>query len=388
MVIGDGQYIKHLNRSLILNKIIESGKISRADLSKITGLNKATISVQVANLLDEELIVETREEHTAIGRRPIMLSINKAAAYFLGIDLDYHTITYFISDLQGNIVSEEIVENNKKDYQSVILSLTNKMKSYEKIYQIARYGLAKITIGVHGTVNRDQSIQFIPKFKWYNVDIKSDIESEISTDLSIENNANLSAYAENVFHYHESNNLLNILLSSGIGAGIILDGDLHKGYDGHAGEMGHMIIYPNDKPCTCGNHGCWELYSSEPVLTEAIEEIKGSSFTTEDVESLLRSKDEEIKDAAEHWIENIAIGVNNIVNLYNPETIVINSKLLSAYPGAIAHIKTQLKSSITQYHDIVLSTLGKRSSAVGACAMGIQTFLEVPQLQINLIKEA
>ncbi len=120
MVIGDGQYIKQLNRSLILNKIIESGKISRADLSKITGLNKATISVQVANLLDEELIVETREEHTAIGRRPIMLSINKEAAYFLGIDLDYHTITYFISDLQGNIISEEVVENIKKDYQSVI----------------------------------------------------------------------------------------------------------------------------------------------------------------------------------------------------------------------------------------------------------------------------
>src|SRR5699024_10605429 len=104
MITGDGAYIKKINRGIILGKIIEHELISRADLSKITGLNKATISVQVADLLDEELIYETTQEHNVVGRRPIMLSINNDAGYVLGIDFDYRHIQYTVSDLGGNPV--------------------------------------------------------------------------------------------------------------------------------------------------------------------------------------------------------------------------------------------------------------------------------------------
>src|SRR5690625_1527250 len=107
MITGDGAYIKKINRSIILRKIIEHDLISRADLSKITGLNKATISVQVANLLEEELIYETTQEHNVVGRRPIMLSINHEVGYVLGIDFDYRHIQFTIADLSGNPRSEE-----------------------------------------------------------------------------------------------------------------------------------------------------------------------------------------------------------------------------------------------------------------------------------------
>ena len=110
MITGDGAYIKKINRSIILSKIIEHEMISRADLSKITGLNKATISVQVADLLDEDLIYETKLEHNVVGRRPIMLSINKSAGYVLGIDLDYKHIQYTVSDLGGNPVHYESID--------------------------------------------------------------------------------------------------------------------------------------------------------------------------------------------------------------------------------------------------------------------------------------
>ena len=88
MVTGDASFIKKINRSLIISKIIEHGMISRADLAKITGLNKATISVQAAELLAEELIIESQQEHKNLGRRPIMLSLNHQAGFALGIDLD------------------------------------------------------------------------------------------------------------------------------------------------------------------------------------------------------------------------------------------------------------------------------------------------------------
>ena len=88
MVTGDGAYIKKLHRTLILQKIIEHGFISRAEIAKITGLNKATISVQVADLLKEKLVTETEQKHNAVGRRPIMLSINGDAGCVLGVDID------------------------------------------------------------------------------------------------------------------------------------------------------------------------------------------------------------------------------------------------------------------------------------------------------------
>src|SRR5690625_4464847 len=84
MITGDGAYIKQINRGVILREIIIHQSISRAELAKITGLNKATISVQVADLLKDDLIIETEQIHHAVGRRPIMLSINRHVGYVLG----------------------------------------------------------------------------------------------------------------------------------------------------------------------------------------------------------------------------------------------------------------------------------------------------------------
>src|SRR5690625_400391 len=109
MITGDGAYIKQSNRGIILREIIKHQSISRTELAKITGLNKATISVQVADLLKDELITETEQIHHAVGRRPIMLSINRSIGYVLGIDLDYHQIQYTVCDLGGNPVDTETV---------------------------------------------------------------------------------------------------------------------------------------------------------------------------------------------------------------------------------------------------------------------------------------
>src|SRR5699024_7535162 len=111
MRTGDGAYIKQLNRGLILQEIIKNGKISRADLSKRTSLNKATISVQVADLLEEDLIYESREEHNTIGRRPIMLGINNSCGYILGIDIDTPKIQFAVADLSGIIVEDWSMPN-------------------------------------------------------------------------------------------------------------------------------------------------------------------------------------------------------------------------------------------------------------------------------------
>src|SRR5690625_1311523 len=385
MVTGDGAYIKKINRGLILKNIISREMVSRAELAKITGLNKATISVQVASLLEDALIYETKQEHHVVGRRPIMLSINREAGYVSGIDLDYKHIQYTVSDLHGYPVYTHAIVLETDDYEAIVQLLVKHIRAYPEKFVNSRYGLISVMIGIHGTVNNDEMIYFVPKYQWHNKDLKTDLSNKLDIDINIENNANLSAFAENVYKYHQSQNLLTILLASGIGAGIMIDGELHKGYHGFAGEMGHMIISPDGKPCTCGNHGCWELYSAEPSLFATLaEKLDRPHLTYEDVQQLITKKDPITHSHLQQFIKDLSIGLNNIINLYNPETLVLNSEILSMYPNAVEEIKNNLVSTVSHYREIVLSELGNQSCVMGACALAIQRFLEVPELRLQI----
>ncbi|GGJ87737.1 xylose repressor [Lentibacillus kapialis] len=388
MVIGDGAYIKKINRSLILQKIIEHQQISRANLSKITGLNKATISVQVSDLLDEDLIYETRPEHNSVGRRPILLSINQTAGYLLGVDFDYKNIQFTVADLIGNFVENNTINFDTEDYNEATSLLKEQIQSYQTKYAFSRYGLISCVIGIHGTVGKDEEINFIPKYQWSKVNLKKDLQNELDIHLIIENNANLSAFAEKVFHHphnhNQSSHLLSIMLSSGIGAGRMIDWDMDKGCHGYTGEMGHMIISPFGPRCKCGNNGCWELYASEPILFNKLsEQLNKPHITHRDIKQLINKKDPVTHELFHEYIFYVAIGLNNVINLYNPGTVVLNSRVLKAYPNAIQKIKENMTSNVSQYDNIVLSELGRKACVIGACALGIQHFLGVSELFLS-----
>ncbi|WP_226035402.1 ROK family transcriptional regulator [Aquibacillus saliphilus] len=385
MVTGDGAYIKKINRNSILGKIVENGMISRAELSKITGLNKATISVQVADLLDKELIYETQQEHNAVGRRPIMLSLNREAGCVLGIDLDYKQITYTLSDLLGFPLISDTYELDTSNYDEIRELVANHIKKYKRKCDDMRYGMVNVVIAIHGTVGKDETIFFIPQHQWRNKDLKADLEKDLEISVHIENNANLCAFAEKIFKHHHTDNLLCISMYSGIGLGIIMDGELIKGYHGYAGEMGHMVIFPDGKPCKCGNKGCWELYASEKSLFSLLsKQMNKSDISYQDIQNWINTKEPEVCEQMHRFIKHLSIGLNNIINLYNPETIVLNSEVLHLYPNAIEEIKTNLTSSVSQYRELVISDLDKNASVMGACAFGIKSFLEIPELNLEL----
>lgn len=385
MVTGDGAYIKKINRIVILQTILGQGKISRTELSKATGLNKATISVQVADLLADNLICETaHEQPSGIGRRPIMLSINSEEGFVLGIDFDYREIQFAVSDLQGHAVETNFILLETTNYNEIVQILIKHIKHFQSKYSNSHFGMTHAIIGIHGTVNKDETIYFIPKYQWRNKDLKRDLQQELDIVITIENNANLSSYAEKVYQYPESSNLLTIILSSGIGSGTIIDGQVQKGYHGYAGEMGHMIIHPGGKSCRCGNFGCWELYASEPnLLTELTEKLNRPSLTYEDIKKLLNERNPIVCRQIEEFIMYLSIGLNNVINLYNPEVIVLNSDILKLYPNVIEEIKRNIKSSVSQYREILMSQLGKKACVMGACALAIERFLEIPELILS-----
>jgi len=385
LATGDAAYIKKINRSLIISKIIEHGMISRADLSKITKLTRATISVQVADLIEEELLVESQQEHNNVGRKPIMLSLNRKAGYALGIDLDYRHITFTLSDLIGYPVYSDTIELQNSNYDEIVQILKKQIKLYQGLYSTNTFGIVGIVIGIHGIVGKDEIIHFVPQHKWREKDLKGDLEKEFNIGIQIENNANLCSFAEKVFKHHHSENLLSISMYSGIGLGVLLNGDALKGFHGYAGEMGHMIIVPDGKPCNCGNLGCWELYASEDSFFKQLaQQLKKQNLTYDDVKKLIATQDPTTTKQLEQFIKYVSIGLNNIINLLNPQTLVLNSELLKLYPDAENQIKSLLTSSVSDYKELLISELGKNACVMGACSLAIKNFLEVPELSLNI----
>jgi predicted NBD/HSP70 family sugar kinase len=381
LVTGDASYIKKINRSLIISKIIEHGMISRADLAKITGLNKATISVQAAELLAEELIIETQQEHKNLGRRPIMLSINHHAGYSLGIDLDKRVITFTLSDLSGSPLDSRSIEIAASDYNLIIELLAEQIKHYKQRCTHAPYGLIGVVIGIHGIVNNDESIYFVPYHRWHNKNMKADLQNETGINIYIENNANLCSFAEIVYKHYQSENLLSVSLYSGIGLGIMVNSKLLKGCDGYAGEIGHMIIVPDGLPCRCGNLGCWEQYASESSFMKQLSKSHHKeNITYDEIHQWFVEQDPVTCELMIDYIKFLSYGLNNIINLYNPEILVINSELLRLYPNALEEIKAHLTSTVGQYRKLQISEFGKNACSMGACALGIKNFLEIKEL--------
>jgi predicted NBD/HSP70 family sugar kinase len=389
MLTGDAAFIKQINRSLILSKIVEHKLISRAELAKITGLNKATISVQVSDLLDKKLIIETQQEHKSLGRRPIMLSVNREAGFALGIDLDKNSITFTISDLIGTSVQTDILELKASDYDVILKLLIKQINSYKLKVNHTLYGLVGIAIGIHGIVNKDETIDFVPQHGWKNKTLKEDLEKAIGVKVNIENNANLCSIAEKVYKHHQCNNLLSVSLYSGIGLGFIINGVLFKGFHGYAGEIGHMIVVPNGLPCRCGNLGCWEQYASEiSFITHLAKHQKELAFNYKDFQDRILENDSALHKEIDRFIMFISIGLNNLINLYNPEILVVNSEILRLYPKAAEALKAHLTSSISHYSELLISQFGKRACIMGACALAIQNFLGVSELCLTLDEES
>lgn len=388
MITGDAAFIKKLNRGLILSKIIEHNGISRANLSKLTGLNKATISVQVADLLEEELLIEGQQEHTNLGRRPIILTLNRQAGFALGIDLDRDQVVFTLSDLLGYPIQTETIVLQTNDYQEILHLLIKQINIFKSYCQESAYGIIGVVVGIHGIVSNEEIIDYIPQLKWRKKNLKSDLERGSAVPVYIENNANLSAFAERVYRYNQSDNLLSITMQTGIGLGMMMNGNLLKGYNGYAGEMGHMIVVPDGIACNCGNHGCWEQYASELSYLKRLSKKKGKeALTIHDVKALLEAGDADACEHMDNFIKYIAIGMNNVINLYNPEVIILNSELLYLYPNAIKEIKEKLTSTISHYGDLHVSELGKQACVMGACVFAIKKFLDISNLNLEITEE-
>ncbi|MDQ0255912.1 putative NBD/HSP70 family sugar kinase [Evansella vedderi] len=379
------QIVKVNNKSLVLQTIKNQGPISRADIAQQLGLTKGTVSSLVNELIEAKLCYETGPGESSGGRRPVLLVFNKAAGYSIGIDLGVNYILGVLTDLDGNIINEKKLNVNVETYDQTLSYMKNIIYFLISNAPESHYGIIGIGIGVPGIVNKEGDILLAPNLGWKQIPLKSDLEEEFQLPIIIENEANAGAYGEKCFGAGKDfEDLIYISAGIGIGVGFILNNELYRGAQGFSGEMGHMIIEINGKECKCGSKGCWELYASEKALLEDAASLSTGDTDVNhlELEYLIENAEgnEKLSSLFEQTGYYLGVGINNIINTFNPEQIIIGNRLAMGKEWMEAPLKQVIEDYTLKQHQrelqITFAKLSIYSAALGVSSYATENFLK------------
>jgi len=378
--------VKKENKSLVLETIKDGYPISRAEIANQTGLNKGTVSSLVNELIEEQLIFESGPGESSGGRRPVMLLFNQVTGYAIGIDVGVNYILGVLTDLQGEIFTERLVKYHDLPYEDILEKIMSMIDELMASAPASPYGIVGIGIGVPGVVNNEGKILLAPNLGWTNIDLKTQIEDKYGVPVIIENEANAGAYGEKKLGAGRNyENIIYVSVGIGIGVGLILNGRLYKGVNGFAGELGHMTIVDGGAKCRCGNEGCWELYASEQALVDNAKHLGlklslSDELTLEDLNELACKGDASAIKLFDQIGYYLGIGINNIINIFNPEQVIIGNRLASSEVWVNKGLSKSLEGRTLWFNQqnfhVTFSNLSTHSSALGAAVFAIEAFFE------------
>lgn len=380
MVTGSNELIRGINSRLVLEKILNEGPISRASIAASLGLTKATVSTIVSNLIEENLIREIGSDSSALGRKPILLEFCRQNGHIISVDLGVNSIVTFTSDLKGND-SELRQYRNHYGRDEIIDGLLRILRKTINALPETIFGVATICIGIHGTVHENE-ITFAPYYDYAGLPIAATLSKELNIPVILENEANLSVIGEKCYCIN-AQNIIGISVHSGIGVGIIIDGKLYTGRNGNAGEFGHTIVEAHGRKCPCGNQGCLEQYASErAILNDYAKALSVKSVSIDKLIADYNSRDAIAVSMVDRFVKYIAVGINNLINTFNPEVVIINSGFTIYIPDLIERIEAELKNRMN-YCKIMSYSLQDASILLGGVCSCVNSFLGVDYSSVS-----
>ena len=333
---------RDINRRIVLNLIRTHQPISRADLARHSGLQRSTVSVIAEQLIKERWITEGANGHTARGRRPTFLHLNKERVGIIGINIRPVTTTLALADLDANFLAQDSLatpQDPKKFLAEVVPRVHKLMDAHPELT------CEGIGVSLPGRLDlATKRLVFAPNLGWKDVDLKTPLEKATKLPVELENAANSCALSEICFGRRAEglSNLVVVTVSEGIGCGLILNHQLVQGSTGTAGEFGHAAIVQDGLECSCGNRGCWEMYASNSAAvryyTQAGSPSRGRrSATVENTISfdhLLRLADQgdaKAVDALQQMAKYLGLGLAPLISGLAPDMIVIVGEVTRAW---------------------------------------------------------
>jgi predicted NBD/HSP70 family sugar kinase len=327
--VASSEGVRDINRKAVLNLIRTKQPISRADLARISGLQRSTISLIVEDLIASHWVLEGPTGRLPRGRRPTFLRLNDDRV-IIGVDIRPLQITVALADVNGKFASQEVMptaSTPKVAIDGVIARIQRLLRSCgEKTVE-------GIGISVPGRVEPGSGrLVFAPNLNWTDYDIGEAVQTATGFDVEMENAANACVLAAVWFDHFESRNLVVVTVSEGIGTGILVNGRLARGFSGMAGEFGHVALDPDGPPCSCGSRGCWEVFASNrAALRYYFESSAQTGLNFQDLLSLADQGDPRAAKALETMAHFLGRGMRMIVAGLDPEQIVIIGDLTRSW---------------------------------------------------------
>lgn len=400
---ADQASLREMNLSAVLRFIYHEAPLSRAQLASKTGLNKSTISSLVEDLLDRRLVHETGVNSVGKGRPSTMLEISPEAGILIAIELGVDFVGSAVLDFLGNVLWRKAEAADPAASQEKTLGQTIALvKETIEVCRSREERILGLSFSIPGTVDLEQGVLiFAPNLNWRNVPLRDMFAQATGLRVFIENDANAAAIGEHLFGTARNlRDFLFVFAGVGLGGGLFLNDTLYRGKGGYAGEIGHtpIIAEPFQKPCRCGNLGCWETYvnqasilqrvearlprSPECSLAPALTVLQGTPLSLATVKQAADAGDRYAREALSEAGSALGTGFAVLVNMFNPQKIVLGGPVSLAgeylMPSILASLEQHAMSEIRSQTEINLSAFGADASLVGAAAVIVDDILQFP----------
>lgn len=370
---------------------------TRAWLMSETGHSRSTVAARIDALVKIGVLAPTGEASSTGGRPPATFAFEPNARMVLGVDLGATRARVGLTNLSGKLLVEfdELVPigDGPEKVLTWVADVAEKL-----LAQVGRTirDLAGVGIGVPGPVDHTTGRPVNPPIMpgWNDVDVPAMLSARLGVPVAVDNDANIIALGEQRTIYPGERELLFVKVATGIGAGILMDGELRRGAQGAAGDIGHLSLADHaDVLCRCGNYGCLEAVSSLSSIAGHLSSETGTDVTTDDVITRVRSGDVRANAHLRQAGRDIGAALASAVNLLNPSRIVVGGHLALAGDQLIAGIREVVYQRCmplaTARLSITTARAGNSAGIVGAATLVIDQFLSPEAIEgLILSKEA
>jgi predicted NBD/HSP70 family sugar kinase len=389
--------VRATNLAVVLRQLRMSAPCSRADIAATTGLNKATVSSLVTDLIERRLVREVGMTENRIGRPATMLVLDGSPYAAVGLEVNADYLTAVALDLAGERLlswRRSFAGASSSPGQAIASLAALAKRAVAKMVRDQRRVLG-LTVGVPGLVDADGVVELATNLGWREVDLRKSLLSalnEPSYPLLVENDANLAVLAEQRFGGRAAGNLVYLTGSAGIGAGIVCDGRLLRGGRGFAGEFGHLPIDESSgrsravggesgPVCSCGRRGCLEsLAGLGALISRALPDAAAEAASSpsefgphvDEIQRLAKAGDPQVLAALAVTGRYLGHGIAMLANLINPEFVALGGYFTPLAPWLIPEAERELLARSVAGHGggttIVASALDSSAAAAGGAA--------------------
>lgn len=383
---GSLERLRLQNRARVLAVLQRRGYASRADVVRETGLARTTVSSLVADLLAEGVVVERARALAQVtspngGRPGTLLSLDPASGGYVGIDFAHDTVGVTVVDRSGALVADGRqqldVDHHARRAVDMAADMVDAMLSQTAISRERVLGVgAAVSAPLHTHHREVASERIFPG--WRELDLNAVLSQRFGVPVAIGNDANVGALAEATFGAGRAvKNLVYVMLSTGVGAGIIIGGELYEGHTGTAGELGHVVVDPGGHLCRCGNRGCLETVSGVMALTRALSHTHGADADLALLLGLSRQGDRGARRLVADAGRAVGQALAAVCSVLDPGLVIVGGELADAGEvllDAIQDLIDRDTSPATGHSfKVVGGALGAKAEMVGAALLAMHS---------------